>query len=261
LTAGLIIAKGHSNRIPGKNLKDFCGKPLVAWSVIQMVNSYRVGEVWLSTDSEKIAEIGEKYGAMIIMRQDPAALDPEASAIPVLREMVRQITADHYCIALPTSPVRMPGDIDGMIAKHIEAGALQTVPMAPLDEIQLAETTGDRYNMRLWDKKGKFCVLAAGLNIWQAEAFRREQDRLPGKDKDIDGMKARSGEWIPGQQDWFYPEGGNYFYPVKTWQQWEADTPDQWAMCEMAFKAFILGPLGEDCYEDYGQIRQPASTA
>jgi CMP-N-acetylneuraminic acid synthetase len=59
MIAGLVIAKKHSNRLPGKNILPFCGLPLFLWSVIQSTCSRLIEKTFLSTDSEKIAELGQ----------------------------------------------------------------------------------------------------------------------------------------------------------------------------------------------------------
>ncbi len=61
----VITARGGSKRIPKKNIKDFCGKPIIAYSIEAALKSGMFDEVMVSTDSEEIAELAKKYGASV----------------------------------------------------------------------------------------------------------------------------------------------------------------------------------------------------
>lgn len=61
----VIPARGGSKRIPRKNIKDFCGKPMIAWSIEAAKNSDLFDKIIVSTDDEEIAEISIKYGAQV----------------------------------------------------------------------------------------------------------------------------------------------------------------------------------------------------
>lgn len=61
----IITARGGSKRIPKKNIKDFCGKPIIAYSIEAAISSELFDEVMVSTDSEEIADIARQYGAHV----------------------------------------------------------------------------------------------------------------------------------------------------------------------------------------------------
>ena len=61
----IITARGGSKRIPKKNIKEFCGKPLIAYSIETALQSGMFDEVMVSTDSQEIAEIAKSYGAAV----------------------------------------------------------------------------------------------------------------------------------------------------------------------------------------------------
>ena len=58
MVAGLVTAKKHSHRLPGKNTLSFCGLPLFLWSVIQSECSHLIDKTYVSTDGEEIARLG-----------------------------------------------------------------------------------------------------------------------------------------------------------------------------------------------------------
>ena len=61
----IIPARGGSKRIPGKNIKDFCGKPLIAYAIGQAKSVVFSSRLVVDTDSEEIASIARKYGAEV----------------------------------------------------------------------------------------------------------------------------------------------------------------------------------------------------
>ncbi len=61
----IITARGGSKRIPGKNIREFCGRPMIAYSIEAAIESRIFTEVMVSTDSVKIAETAKKYGAKV----------------------------------------------------------------------------------------------------------------------------------------------------------------------------------------------------
>ena len=56
----IILARGGSKGIPGKNIKKFCGLPLIAWSILQAINTKGITDVWVSSDDKKILTNGFK---------------------------------------------------------------------------------------------------------------------------------------------------------------------------------------------------------
>lgn len=75
-TIGVIIARGGSKRIPGKNIKDFCGKPLIAWTIEEAKKSKYMKRIIVSTDDAEIARVAKEYGAEVpFMRPAELAQD------------------------------------------------------------------------------------------------------------------------------------------------------------------------------------------
>ena len=75
-TVAIITARGGSKRIPRKNIKEFCGKPILAYSIEAAIGSGLFDTVMVSTDDEEIAEIAKKYGAEVLFyRSEKTAND------------------------------------------------------------------------------------------------------------------------------------------------------------------------------------------
>ena len=78
----IIPARGGSKRIPKKNIKDFLGKPIIAYSIEAALEAEIFDEVMVSTDSEEIARIAKEYGANVpFMRSSDLADDMTTSDI------------------------------------------------------------------------------------------------------------------------------------------------------------------------------------
>ncbi|HIC05032.1 MAG TPA: acylneuraminate cytidylyltransferase family protein, partial [Candidatus Marinimicrobia bacterium] len=75
---GLIPARGGSKGLPGKNIVELCGKPLIAWSIETALQAGCIDELAVSTDSEEIAKIAEQSGAVVPFLR-PAALATDTS--------------------------------------------------------------------------------------------------------------------------------------------------------------------------------------
>jgi pseudaminic acid cytidylyltransferase len=75
MNIAIIPARGGSKRIPKKNIKEFCGKPLIAYSIEVALKSELFDKVIVSTDSDEIAKVAQSYGAEVQMRPDELSDD------------------------------------------------------------------------------------------------------------------------------------------------------------------------------------------
>ncbi len=86
----IIPARGGSKRVPGKNIREFCGKPVIAYSIEAALNSGLYDEVMVSTDSEKIAEVARAYGASVPFMRSAHAASDFATTREVLVEVLEE---------------------------------------------------------------------------------------------------------------------------------------------------------------------------
>ena len=120
----IIIATGGSKGIPGKNLIDFCGKPLITWTIDQCLSSDLLDRVWVSSDDEKILEVAEDSGSEVILRPDKFSDDiatSESAWIHAIDELKNKNILPELIVAPQvTSPLRESSDIDRAIKKFNE---------------------------------------------------------------------------------------------------------------------------------------------
>lgn len=104
----IIPARGGSKRIPKKNIKLFCNKPLIAYSIELAKKSNLFNKIVVSTDDEDIATISKKYGAEILKRPKHLA-DDFSSSMDVFEHAINQLNKDNRfsfaCMLYPTSPL------------------------------------------------------------------------------------------------------------------------------------------------------------
>ena len=105
----VITARGGSKRIPRKNIKDFCGKPIMAYSIEAALESGSFDTVMVSTDDGEIAEIAEKYGATVPFFRSEKTSNDFAVTAQVLAEVLEEYASrgqrfDRVCCIYPTAP-------------------------------------------------------------------------------------------------------------------------------------------------------------
>jgi len=99
----IILARGGSKGIPGKNLVDINGKPLISYSIEASINS-GVHETWVSTDSNQIATVSDSYGAEVLDRPKELATDTSQSDDALLH-FASKVDFDILVFIQPTSPL------------------------------------------------------------------------------------------------------------------------------------------------------------
>lgn len=105
----IITARGGSKRIPKKNIKLFCGKPIIQYSIQAALDSGLFSEVMVSTDSEEIAEISKTLGANVPFFRSAEASGDFATTSDVVKEVLLTYRGLGYefnygCCIYPTAP-------------------------------------------------------------------------------------------------------------------------------------------------------------
>jgi len=125
---GLVVARGGSKGLPGKNVRDLCGKPLIAWTIDAARAARCLDAVVVSTDDKATAELASRHGAEAPFIRPAALASDTASSVDVVEHAIDFLAAagrtfDIVVLLEPTSPLREPGDIDGAVARLVKSGA------------------------------------------------------------------------------------------------------------------------------------------
>lgn len=165
----IITARGGSKRIPRKNIKDFCGKPILAYSIEAALESQLFDEVMVSTDSEEIARIAIEYGASVPFMRSEATSNDYATTNDVLVEVFSEYekrgkSFDLAVCIYPTAP-------------FITAGKLRNAVKIMQDEQADAVTPVVRYS---FPPQRAFVIREGSLKYQYPEcASMRSQDLEP----------------------------------------------------------------------------------
>jgi CMP-N,N'-diacetyllegionaminic acid synthase len=117
----IIPARGESKGLPGKNIKELCGKPLIAWTIEAGLGSQYIDEVVVSTDSEEITRVARTFGASVPFYRPADLSGDTATSFDVVKhalsfykdELHKEF--DYVLMLEPTSPLRDKVDIDSAI--------------------------------------------------------------------------------------------------------------------------------------------------
>jgi CMP-N,N'-diacetyllegionaminic acid synthase len=225
--AAIILARGGSKGIPKKNIIDFCGKPLIAWSIEQAAFCESISSVWVSSDSEEILSISERYGAQSILRPKELSADSSTSesgwlhAIDVIEGRVDSV--DLVVAMQATSPLREPSDIEGGIRQFVSA------------ECDSLFSAGLVEDFCLWVKNENGELDSLNFD------FRNRKRRQENKEQFVEN----------GSFYIFRPEllrstgnrlGGRISISVMDfWKSFEIDSVDGLEMCTALMKHFLMG--------------------
>lgn len=120
---GIITARGGSKGIPGKNIKLLCGKPLLFYVSQAAIKSNCFEKIYLSTDSQEIADYGRKLGLYVpFLRPINLAADTTKSIEVILHTVKKLKLEGSICLMQPTSPLVSADDIKNACKIHLSSG-------------------------------------------------------------------------------------------------------------------------------------------
>jgi len=125
----IVPARGGSKGLPGKNVKDLLGKPMIAYTIEEALKSKYISEVIISTDCKEIEKIAIKYGAKSPFLRPEYLASDSAKAIDNYIYTIERLNdefnynIENFIVLQPTSPLRKVEDIDGAIELFINKNA------------------------------------------------------------------------------------------------------------------------------------------
>ncbi|ANJ55191.1 pseudaminic acid cytidylyltransferase [Pseudomonas silesiensis] len=225
MNLAIIPARGGSKRIPRKNIKLFCGKPMIAWSIEAALQSGCFDQVIVSTDDEEIAEVARCYGATVPFMRPAELSDDHTGTIPVIRHGIEWFHAqgqsvEHTCCLYATAPFVSPEDIRRGFDTLAEVGCDYAFSVTSYAfPIQRA--------IRL-NAEGR-------VEMFNTEHFNTRSQDLEEAYHDAGQFYwGRSDAWLQGRMI-FNPGSTPVVLPRHRVQ--DIDTPEDWVRAEWLFKA------------------------
>lgn len=221
----IIPARGGSKRIPRKNIKPFCGKPMIAWSIEAALESGCFDRIIVSTDDDEIAEVARQYGAEVPFMRPLELSDDHTGTIPVIRHAIETINSqgrsvEQACCLYATAPF--------IQAEDLRRG------------LEILQGSGGDY---------AFSVTSYAFPIQRAIRLTPEgrvemfnPEHFNTRSQDLEEAYHDAGQFYWGRADaWL--QGKMIFSPASLpvmlprYRVQDIDTPEDWVRAEWMFKA------------------------
>ncbi len=134
MNIAIITARGGSKRIPRKNIREFCDKPIIAYSIEAAIASGVFDEVMVSTDDEEIAEIAKKYGAKVPFMRSAETSNDFATTSDVIKEVLSRYKDmgkefEYTCCIYPTAPFVTAGKLKEALSIMKKKNPIEVMPV------------------------------------------------------------------------------------------------------------------------------------
>ncbi|WP_024619554.1 pseudaminic acid cytidylyltransferase [Pseudomonas kilonensis] len=222
----VIPARGGSKRIPRKNIKVFCGKPMIVWSIQAALQSGCFDKIIVSTDDEEIAEVARQYGASVPFMRPAELSDDYTGTIPVMQQAIEWCNANGFyarqvCCLYATAPFVSPEDL---------RRGLSTL-----------ELSGSQYAFSVTSyafpiQRAVRLTGAGRVEMFNPEFFNTRSQDLEESYHDAGQFYwGLADAWLKGEMI-FSPESSAVLLPRHRVQ--DIDTPEDWVRAEWLYKAF-----------------------
>ena len=228
MKVAIIPARGGSKRIPRKNIKKFCGKPMIAYSIEAAVESGCFNRVIVSTDDTEIAKVAQAYNAEVPFIRPEELSNDYAGTIPVIQHAVNWLieqgeAPEFICCLYATAPFITP--------KVIKQGLQQ------LEDTNAAYAfSATSYAFPI--QRAFRIKPSLGVEMFEPEQFNT-------RSQDLEEAYHDAGQFYWGTKEaWlkekviFGPESTPVLLPRHRVQ--DIDTPEDWQRAELLFKAMQL---------------------
>lgn len=233
----IITARGGSKRIPGKNIREFMGKPMLCYAIEAALSAGIFREVMVSTDDEEIARIARDAGAAVPFMRSKAASGDFAATDDVLMEVLetyekRGETFAYMACIYPTAPFVTAGKLQEAMALLIEKDASGVMPVVRF-------SFPPQRGMAIRDGKLIYC--------YPENAMKRSQD--------LEAMYHDSGQFYCYHVERYLacrgdlPEGYLPIIVPETEVQ-DIDNPSDWVLAEMKYRMMTEAGKGKLLWEN-----------
>jgi N-acylneuraminate cytidylyltransferase len=222
----IILARGGSRGIPRKNIINFCGKPLIYWTISQCLSSKYIREVWVSSDSDEILKCAKDFGANPILRPNEIAdhdVSSETSWLHAINYIEGKMgLADLILGPQVTSPLRESSDIDRAIDKFCKGS---------YDSMFSCSKAEDLF---IWEESNNGKLNSSNYNYLSR---KRRQD-LPVQIIENGSFYLFKPDILKNHNNRLGGKIG--FIEMDYWKMFEIDTWDDVKMCSSLMKEFLL---------------------
>lgn len=233
MNLAVIPARGGSKRIPRKNIKEFCGKPMLAWSIEAAQQSGCFDDVIVSTDDEEIAAVAQQYGATVPFMRPAELSDDMTGTSPVVWHAIETLAAqgkeyNQVCCIYATAPF--------LAAESLK----QAMDLLQQESASFVfSVTSFPYPIQR----------ALRINS-QGHAEMREPEYGPTRSQDLEEAFHDAGQFYLGSAtSWLAKKGvfnsGALPFILPRFRVQDIDTPEDWVRAELMMKALQQMPANQ----------------
>ncbi len=145
----IIPARGGSKGIKNKNIRDFGGKPLIAHTIDHAKQSKQITKIVVSTESQEIAEVAKQHGAEVPFLRPKEMAEDKSPIMDALVHMIENLDQrpDYIVLLQPTSPFRLPSDIDAALDLMFEREADAVVSVCQTEQLLFTKDERSRLSL------------------------------------------------------------------------------------------------------------------
>ena len=225
MNIAIIPARGGSKRIPRKNIREFCGKPMIAWSIEAAKTASIFDRIIVSTDDAEIADIAKQYGAEIPFIRSASLSDDLTSITEIIAHgtkwaIEQGMKIQSVCCIYATAPFIKPSDLVGAFTTLNSGKWLYA----------FAATEYASPIFRSFEKSSN-----GGVQMLYPEFYRTRSQDLPVIFHDAGQFCwGRAQAWLDHERVF---SSTSYPFIIPSWRVIDIDTPDDWVRAEHMFAA------------------------
>ena len=225
MNIAVIPARGGSKRIPRKNIRSFCGRPMIAWPIDAATASGLFGRIIVSTDDPEIAETARSLGTEVPFMRPAGLADDFTGTIPVIAHATSWAQEQGWpieavCCVYPTAPMISPDDL---------AEGLRLLSEGSRDFVFSATDYASPIFRAFVQAEG------GGVEMLFPEHFHSRSQDLPRALHDAAQFYwGRPEAWL-NAETLFGPRSAAL--PIPRWRVQDIDTPEDWVRAEALFQA------------------------
>ena len=220
----VIPARGGSKRIPRKNIRNFCGKPMIAWSIAAAQRSGLFEHIIVSTDDDEIGEVALAYGATVPFKRPPELANDHAGTTEVIAHATRWAllqgwSLEAVCCLYATAPFVRAADLRAGLTQlqsgHWAFSFTATEYASPI--------------FRAFQQHP-----AGGVEMFFPEHFSKRSQDLPKALHDAGQFYwGRPAAWVDGRRIF-----DRHSVPliIPRWRVQDIDTEDDWHRAELLWQ-------------------------
>lgn len=232
MNIAIIPARGGSKRIPRKNIRNFCGKPMLAYAIAAAEKSHCFDRIIVSTEDQEIAEVAIAFGAEVPFSRPQELADDYTGTRPIIRHAIQQLMTEGVkpefcCCIYPTAPLLQSESLQQALNKLQQNPAVEFVFSAA------------RFSFPI--QRALLQTASGGVMPFDPVSIVKRSQDLPATYHDAGQFYwGRTAAWLDPMASSFSERSRMQLLPEHLVQ--DIDTEDDWFRAELLYKILQSSP-------------------